>query len=616
MKIFLLICFTLSISWSFSQDYKFTIKNKEIVRQAEQANSQSWYIKLNVEMIPTPPIPLADGSFGIFVDSTFKWILVSGNVKNGNRDGCWLWFYRNGIIKKKKCYKNGIQDGEEYLQDYLGNRMRTKHFSNGLQVDEIITNSYSQRLTSMINDYFGSIQYNQFGIRITSDIWWGRHLYHEKTQYTDSGSIRKIYNYYDELMETEYVKGHVNWELSKPYNFYKGWSPDSVHVLSLNVRDSISFLEFLKRLDELPKYKNLYMLFIYIHPKFMPKIKADAEWINKLDALASLPRLNYLSFRGGIDKYPEVIFRCKRLRILGLSSLVTNIPEELGNLQYLEHLTIGSLEEPLQSIPSSVKGLYKLKTLNLSNVSMSTAGPLFTRIGSIPNLKLLNFNKYECVEDYPKEIIKLNQIEVLYLGNQHICTLRCNMNFPSIIGELPRLNFIEVCSTHELQSEILNGDIFKNDCVISAYYTCLTEGSKILLPSGIYKDVSEVKPKTFVAYMNEDVLDSTMVTEVEIYYSDETATRYQLIIRLANGMNTSVECSKSHPFMNEEYNWTAVSDLKVGEKIKIIDEEFGSITNGLIKVISRVTGESKVLYNIRTESHQYICNDGIITHNK
>ena len=52
---------------------------------------------------------------------------MGGNIKNGLRDGEWLWFYENGNKKRYCVYKDGVKNGASIF-----------FYKNGLKKSEII----------------------------------------------------------------------------------------------------------------------------------------------------------------------------------------------------------------------------------------------------------------------------------------------------------------------------------------------------------------------------------------------------------------------------------------------------------------------------------------------
>ena len=59
-----------------------------------------------------------------------------GSIKNGDREGLWVWYHMNGQLKTKGNFKNGDLDGvwEWYFGD--GRLLNKENYKNGVQISD------------------------------------------------------------------------------------------------------------------------------------------------------------------------------------------------------------------------------------------------------------------------------------------------------------------------------------------------------------------------------------------------------------------------------------------------------------------------------------------------
>ncbi len=61
--------------------------------------------------------------------------LRNGSIKNGKREGAWVFYWKNGQLRGKGNYKNGKREGAwvEYEKDGTLDRERSGIYKNGLR---------------------------------------------------------------------------------------------------------------------------------------------------------------------------------------------------------------------------------------------------------------------------------------------------------------------------------------------------------------------------------------------------------------------------------------------------------------------------------------------------
>ena len=107
----LLIIFSLlltSVSWSKDVDWNDLIKRDGL-----------WYEKFTNE-------PFTGNSTG----------LKQGKVKDGKKDGEWLYYYENGQLYLKNTYKEGKKDGERLKYYDNGQLMEKGNYKEGKKIGE------------------------------------------------------------------------------------------------------------------------------------------------------------------------------------------------------------------------------------------------------------------------------------------------------------------------------------------------------------------------------------------------------------------------------------------------------------------------------------------------
>ncbi len=80
---------------------------------------------------------------------------LGGNVKDGLRDGEWIWFYENGNKKRYCSYKNGIKDGPSIFYYKNGQKKSEIIFSNDKNVRQT---SWDEKGNKVDNPSFSSFQ--------------------------------------------------------------------------------------------------------------------------------------------------------------------------------------------------------------------------------------------------------------------------------------------------------------------------------------------------------------------------------------------------------------------------------------------------------------------------
>lgn len=78
-----------------------------------------------------------------------------GNIKDGLRDGEWIWFYENGNKKRYCLYKNGIKDGPSIFYYKNGQKKSEIIFSNDKNVRQT---SWDEKGNKVENPTFSSFQ--------------------------------------------------------------------------------------------------------------------------------------------------------------------------------------------------------------------------------------------------------------------------------------------------------------------------------------------------------------------------------------------------------------------------------------------------------------------------
>ena len=61
---------------------------------------------------------------------------MGGSIKNGLRNGEWIWFYENGNKKRYCVYKDGVKDGASIFFYKNGNKKSEIIFSNDKNIKQ------------------------------------------------------------------------------------------------------------------------------------------------------------------------------------------------------------------------------------------------------------------------------------------------------------------------------------------------------------------------------------------------------------------------------------------------------------------------------------------------
>lgn len=116
-------------------------------------------------------------------------------------------------------------------------------------------------------------------------------------------------------------------------------------------------------------------------------------------------------YGGGLKRFPDCIYRLKKLRVLWIKTLGIKdpftLPEDFGRLKSVEHLRLFACSLP--KIPDPIFELTNLTHLDLST-NLITSVP--DKIRELKNLKVLNIN-CNPLEDLGEGLWELKHLEVL-----------------------------------------------------------------------------------------------------------------------------------------------------------------------------------------------------------
>ena len=146
-------------------------------------------------------------------------------------------------------------------------------------------------------------------------------------------------------------------------------------------------------------------------------------------------------------------------------------------------------------------------------------------------------------------------------------------------------------------ARILNG-IGTTSFVVNQTYECHTENMRVKTPNGL-KSIKDFNT-------GDKVLTNEGVQSVSYTVSYENTPVYR--ITLSN--NTVLESTEEHKYMVNG-NWTTVGSIKYMDKLTTV----GLIQNNYLTVSKIEYIGNKTVYDIETPCHNYILENGIISHN-
>ncbi|MGI4863786.1 MAG: leucine-rich repeat domain-containing protein [Janthinobacterium lividum] len=138
------------------------------------------------------------------------------------------------------------------------------------------------------------------------------------------------------------------------------------------------------QLTSLPdSISKLTKLKILVLPGTFANFPADFGQLKLLTEL----RLNNSTPYSKINKFPEVLLSCQRLRTLDLSgAAIQTLPADIAKLRRLENLYLSNCG--LTSLPEELFTLPRLKVLDLSNNKITQISASVAELGSLENLNL------------------------------------------------------------------------------------------------------------------------------------------------------------------------------------------------------------------------------------
>lgn len=182
-----------------------------------------------------------------------------------------------------------------------------------------------------------------------------------------------------------------------------------------------------------------------------------------LERLLPAENLQILSLDGAFTEevtcLPDVIGKFTSLRrlILDFNYFIT-LPESIGNLKHLTHLSANSnlefLPESIGSltslkklnlydnkIPFLPKSIGNLKNLQIMDLRRNKLRFLPESIGNLQNLKILSLHDNE-IKKVPENIGNLSQLEILNLSKNNL------KDIPESISQLPMLKSLDLSHNH------------------------------------------------------------------------------------------------------------------------------------------------------------------------
>jgi len=73
---------------------------------------------------------------------------LGGNIKDGKKDGDWIWWYKNGTKKRFAHYVDGMLDGKSTFWYKNGNKKSEIFFSENRNIRQISYNEKGKRIAN------------------------------------------------------------------------------------------------------------------------------------------------------------------------------------------------------------------------------------------------------------------------------------------------------------------------------------------------------------------------------------------------------------------------------------------------------------------------------------
>ncbi|HPS71554.1 MAG TPA: hypothetical protein PLM70_04825 [Bacteroidales bacterium] len=132
--------------------------------------------------------------------------------ENGNEDGFWTFYYKNGSIAEEVSFKNGKIHGENKVYSLSGFLYATYMYENGIlkSITTYLPNNEVRKTTTINEGVFEVDLYNDFGIKFANKIYdEEKGLIGIETKYYPSGKIYQTIAYKDNKkdgVETTYFE--------------------------------------------------------------------------------------------------------------------------------------------------------------------------------------------------------------------------------------------------------------------------------------------------------------------------------------------------------------------------------------------------------------------------
>jgi Leucine-rich repeat (LRR) protein len=171
------------------------------------------------------------------------------------------------------------------------------------------------------------------------------------------------------------------------------------------------------------------------------------EDVNELPKeIGNLRWLESLSIYGGsIAMIPESIGQLKNLRVLALNhALAKKVPKEITYLRNLQQLDLEN--NSLDEIPSAIASLYNLKRLKLTDNNLRE---IPAPIGNLKNLRELSLNANHIV-DLPRSLATIKGLKV-YMGNNALKLKdqeKLQKRFPNIVFDFDDDRYDDTANEH------------------------------------------------------------------------------------------------------------------------------------------------------------------------
>lgn len=517
---------------------------------------------------------LPDGSYNVYLDSSFSRLLLQAQYKNGNRTGEWVYYYPNKKPAYRINYLNNERNGAATTYDYKGNVL-----SRGTYVHDKLNGSYTytDAATKVKCIYKNDSLDGLIGVEHS--------LYDVKVKQTAV---------YKQGALIDSVQGVVE----GGNNFNSAALMDAMDPVYTNRTLALTYesdAQFVKQLSVLEKRSDIQQLHITLGSLNTAR-KVDSLLQVFLPALKAQTALHQVWISGGRrNSFPAALYQLTGISTIwyyaGARHYYPNEPEEDDTI----HLPFDR----------RIANLVHLKTVDIErDFTPNQMQQMVQLLSQCAGLRSIHFGDYYDFNEMPGNLHLLN-------GVKEITGLHIGVADSAALTKLYKLTALEHLDVEPYSDEERWYDslfVHLPLCQITVFHTCFPAGTLVAMADGSQKAIEELQVGEQVLAFDTSTLQATTATITKLFNS---GSEQKSLLKIIFGSQQQLSCTFNHPLFVLGKGYIAAELLQKGDWVIVLGE---TIRFEQVLAVETLTARSKV-YNIETTLHNYFAGH-MLVHNK